>query len=147
MAYDTFEFNVKSTIESEDSFTFTSFLSILCIFWYFSCHRKTKQTLTFGEKFSKVQDENMFSWLDCVYSFDIFENISFNQETFTKTVNEYHEHSFVFCILRIFIALFIVIINSFIHVIMYGYYGLSACGPRIQKYLWWKRYLTQAQIV
>jgi hypothetical protein len=30
---------------------------------------------------------------------------------------------------------------------MYGYYGLSACGPQIQKYLWWKRYITQAQMV
>jgi hypothetical protein len=45
------------------------------------------------------------------------------------------------------LALFIVILNSFIHIIMYAYYGLSACGSRIQKYLWWKRYLTQAQIV
>ena len=44
-------------------------------------------------------------------------------------------------------ATFIAILNSFIHVIMYAYYGLSACGPRIQKYLWWKRYITQAQIV
>jgi len=47
----------------------------------------------------------------------------------------------------ILLALFVIIINSFIHVIMYGYYGLSACGPQIQKYLWWKRYLTQAQMV
>lgn len=39
------------------------------------------------------------------------------------------------------------IINSFIHVLMYAYYGLSACGSHIQRYLWWKRYLTQAQIV
>lgn len=30
---------------------------------------------------------------------------------------------------------------------MYSYYGLSACGPGIQKYLWWKRYITQAQMV
>jgi hypothetical protein len=45
------------------------------------------------------------------------------------------------------LALFIIILNSFIHVIMYTYYGLSACGSRIQKYLWWKRYLTQAQLV
>ena len=43
--------------------------------------------------------------------------------------------------------MFIAILNSFIHVIMYAYYGLSACGPGIQKYLWWKRYITQAQIV
>ena len=45
------------------------------------------------------------------------------------------------------LALFVVVINSFIHVLMYAYYGLSACGERIQKYLWWKRYITQAQMV
>ncbi len=49
--------------------------------------------------------------------------------------------------IRLFSALLIAILNSFIHVLMYTYYGLSACGSRIQKYLWWKRYLTQAQIV
>lgn len=30
---------------------------------------------------------------------------------------------------------------------MYAYYGLSACGPNIQKYLWWKKYLTQMQLI
>ena len=30
---------------------------------------------------------------------------------------------------------------------MYGYYTLSAAGPRFYKYLWWKRYLTQLQFV
>ncbi|ELU05135.1 hypothetical protein CAPTEDRAFT_214636 [Capitella teleta] len=37
--------------------------------------------------------------------------------------------------------------NSFIHVIMYTYYGLSGLGPSFQKYLWWKRYLTRVQLV
>ncbi|XP_032221888.2 elongation of very long chain fatty acids protein 4 isoform X1 [Nematostella vectensis] len=37
--------------------------------------------------------------------------------------------------------------NSFIHVIMYLYYGLSAMGPSVQKYLWWKRYLTKMQLI
>nr|UJI64960.1 fatty acid elongase 2 [Clupeichthys perakensis] len=37
-------------------------------------------------------------------------------------------------------------LNSFIHVLMYSYYGLSTY-PSMQKYLWWKRYLTQAQLV
>ncbi|XP_042561380.1 elongation of very long chain fatty acids protein 2 isoform X2 [Clupea harengus] len=37
-------------------------------------------------------------------------------------------------------------LNSFIHVLMYSYYGLSTI-PSLQKYLWWKRYLTQAQLV
>uniref|UniRef100_A0A673JE67 Elongation of very long chain fatty acids protein n=1 Tax=Sinocyclocheilus rhinocerous TaxID=307959 RepID=A0A673JE67_9TELE len=33
-------------------------------------------------------------------------------------------------------------INSCVHVIMYFYYGLSAAGPRFQKFLWWKKYMT-----
>ncbi|KAL2085462.1 hypothetical protein ACEWY4_018782 [Coilia grayii] len=37
-------------------------------------------------------------------------------------------------------------LNSFIHVLMYSYYGLSTF-PSMHKYLWWKRYLTQAQLV
>jgi len=37
--------------------------------------------------------------------------------------------------------------NSFIHVLMYTYYGLSALGPHIAKYLWWKKYLTILQLV
>ncbi|XP_066467268.1 very long chain fatty acid elongase 4 [Tiliqua scincoides] len=38
-------------------------------------------------------------------------------------------------------------INAFIHVVMYMYYGLAACGPKVQKYLWWKRYLTIMQLI
>ena len=41
---------------------------------------------------------------------------------------------------------FLPLINCFVHVIMYTYYCLSAMGPRVQKYLWWKKYLTQLQI-
>ncbi|KAB0794798.1 hypothetical protein PPYR_11637 [Photinus pyralis] len=39
-----------------------------------------------------------------------------------------------------------VAINSFVHIIMYTYYLLSSFGPRVQKYLWWKKYLTQLQL-
>jgi len=38
-------------------------------------------------------------------------------------------------------------LNSGIHVIMYLYYGLAAIGPHMQKYLKWKRYLTQLQLL
>ncbi|KAL3200657.1 hypothetical protein MRX96_012938 [Rhipicephalus microplus] len=37
-------------------------------------------------------------------------------------------------------------LNTFVHVVMYTYYFLSSIGPKAQKYLWWKRYLTQLQI-
>jgi elongation of very long chain fatty acids protein 7 len=30
---------------------------------------------------------------------------------------------------------------------MYTYYLLSSMGPKVQKYLWWKRYLTRLQLV
>lgn len=38
-------------------------------------------------------------------------------------------------------------LNTFVHIIMYGYYMLAAMGPKVQKYLWWKKYLTLLQMV
>uniref|UniRef100_A0A671LKN4 Elongation of very long chain fatty acids protein n=1 Tax=Sinocyclocheilus anshuiensis TaxID=1608454 RepID=A0A671LKN4_9TELE len=38
-------------------------------------------------------------------------------------------------------------VNTCVHVIMYTYYGLAAAGPRFQKYLWWKKYMTAIQLV
>jgi elongation of very long chain fatty acids protein 7 len=38
------------------------------------------------------------------------------------------------------------IVNSLIHAIMYTYYALSALGPRIKPFLWWKRYITILQL-
>ncbi|XP_050499386.1 elongation of very long chain fatty acids protein-like [Diabrotica virgifera virgifera] len=38
-------------------------------------------------------------------------------------------------------------LNTFVHIIMYSYYLLAALGPRYQKYLWWKKYLTAIQMV
>ncbi|XP_012720266.2 elongation of very long chain fatty acids protein 1 [Fundulus heteroclitus] len=37
-------------------------------------------------------------------------------------------------------------VNSSVHVIMYFYYGLAAAGPRFQKFLWWKKYMTAIQL-
>ena len=31
-------------------------------------------------------------------------------------------------------------LNMGVHVVMYFYYLMSAMGPAVQKYLWWKRY-------
>lgn len=38
-------------------------------------------------------------------------------------------------------------LNVLVHVFMYLYYGLAAMGPEMQKYLWWKRYLTKFQML
>eukprot|EP00090_Calanus_glacialis_P001986 TRINITY_DN1148_c1_g1_i2.p1 TRINITY_DN1148_c1_g1~~TRINITY_DN1148_c1_g1_i2.p1 ORF type:complete len:291 (-),score=49.13 TRINITY_DN1148_c1_g1_i2:212-1084(-) len=37
-------------------------------------------------------------------------------------------------------------LNMGVHVVMYFYYLMSAMGPEVQKYLWWKRYLTTLQL-
>jgi len=38
-------------------------------------------------------------------------------------------------------------VNCFVHVIMYSYYGLAAIGPNVRKFLWWKKYLTIIQLI
>nr|KAF6461783.1 ELOVL fatty acid elongase 5 [Molossus molossus] len=37
-------------------------------------------------------------------------------------------------------------LNSFIHILMYSYYGLSSV-PSMRPYLWWKKYITQGQLL
>lgn len=37
-------------------------------------------------------------------------------------------------------------LNTFVHIVMYSYYLLAALGPRVQPYLWWKKYLTILQM-
>ncbi|XP_043984630.1 ELOVL fatty acid elongase 8b isoform X1 [Gambusia affinis] len=44
-------------------------------------------------------------------------------------------------------SFFIGLVNTFVHIIMYTYYGLSAFGPHMQKHLWWKKYLTMLQLL
>jgi len=38
-------------------------------------------------------------------------------------------------------------LNSGVHTVMYLYYLLSSLGPKVQKYLWWKKYITTLQLV
>ncbi|XP_077980559.1 very long chain fatty acid elongase 4-like isoform X2 [Glandiceps talaboti] len=44
-------------------------------------------------------------------------------------------------------AFFSAMANCLVHTIMYSYYSLSAIGPHMQPYLWWKKYLTKMQMV
>ncbi|KAK2565420.1 Elongation of very long chain fatty acids protein 4 [Acropora cervicornis] len=43
-------------------------------------------------------------------------------------------------------AYFAPAINSFVHVVMYAYYGLAAISPQMQPYLWWKAHITKLQL-
>ncbi|XP_022918606.1 very long chain fatty acid elongase AAEL008004-like [Onthophagus taurus] len=42
---------------------------------------------------------------------------------------------------------FFALLNSFVHIVMYFYYMVAAMGPKYQKYIWWKKYLTTFQMV
>uniref|UniRef100_A0A182PR35 Elongation of very long chain fatty acids protein n=1 Tax=Anopheles epiroticus TaxID=199890 RepID=A0A182PR35_9DIPT len=39
------------------------------------------------------------------------------------------------------------LINSFVHVIMYFYYFLTSFKPELKKSIWWKRHITQVQLI
>ncbi|XP_055321854.1 elongation of very long chain fatty acids protein 7-like isoform X1 [Sitodiplosis mosellana] len=44
-------------------------------------------------------------------------------------------------------SIFTGFINSIIHVVMYSYYLVSAFQPQYKNNLWWKKYITQLQII
>ncbi|XP_055930303.1 elongation of very long chain fatty acids protein 4-like [Argiope bruennichi] len=106
----------------------------------------------------KMQDRMFIPW-NAIFEkhFAFFDTIFFmlrkkqNQLTFLHVY-----HHTVTCLVVLwfavtqdltFFVLTNMLLNSFVHVIMYFYYGLSAFGKSMQKYLWWKRYLTIIQIV
>lgn len=37
--------------------------------------------------------------------------------------------------------------NVFVHTLMYAYYAMSCMGPEMSKYTWWKKHLTQLQLI
>lgn len=44
-------------------------------------------------------------------------------------------------------SIFIGAINSFVHVVMYSYYFLTSLNPEYRKNIWWKKYITQIQLI
>ena len=72
-----------------------------------------------------------------------------NQLTF---LHIYH-HSTMFCLWWIGVkyvaggsSFLGAMFNCGVHVLMYLYYFLAACGPSVRKFLWWKKYLTMIQM-
>ncbi|CAF4754620.1 unnamed protein product [Pieris macdunnoughi] len=43
--------------------------------------------------------------------------------------------------------MFIGFMNALVHVFMYTYYGLAALGPKVTKYIFWKKYMTKLQLL
>jgi len=94
-----------------------------------------------------------FYFSKCLEFMDTFFFILRKKNTQISFLHVYH-HATMFPIWWVGVkwvpggqAFFGAMMNSLIHVIMYTYYGLAAMGPQVQKYLWWKRYLTRMQLI
>jgi elongation of very long chain fatty acids protein 4 len=89
----------------------------------------------------------------CMEFMDTFFFIMRKKENQLSFLHIYH-HSTMFCVWWAgtrFVpggsVLTAVMVNCFVHVLMYSYYALAALGPKVQRYLWWKKYLTMIQLV
>uniref|UniRef100_A0A1B0DMB5 Elongation of very long chain fatty acids protein n=1 Tax=Phlebotomus papatasi TaxID=29031 RepID=A0A1B0DMB5_PHLPP len=96
------------------------------------------------------------SWLFYIAKYiELFDTVFFvlrKKQQNLSFLHIYHHSSIVFFIwIRVkwfptgnsFLT---IIINSGVHVVMYLYYGLTLLGPKVAKYLWWKKYLTILQL-
>jgi hypothetical protein len=145
---------------------YNSFMVVVNVFFFYEIANRCD----YGRRFLifKFPDRNDYSpevlreinvgfWCYMTRFMDLFDTIFFvlrkkyNQITF---LHLYH-HTLVPIIgwmcLKVapqapVVGLFLVF-NTFIHSIMYLYYALAAFGPNVQKYLWWKKYITQLQLL
>ncbi|RWS29673.1 elongation of very long chain fatty acids protein-like isoform X2 [Leptotrombidium deliense] len=42
---------------------------------------------------------------------------------------------------------FMAIVNTLVHTVMYSYYALACAGVEMKRFLWWKKHITQLQLV
>ncbi|KAI5637476.1 GNS1/SUR4 family domain-containing protein [Phthorimaea operculella] len=72
-----------------------------------------------------------------------------NQVSFLHVYHHSLMFSFSWIIMKFdptYSLLFTGVLNSFVHIVMYTYYGLSAF-PHLREYLWWKKYITKLQLL
>ncbi|CAL1297620.1 unnamed protein product [Larinioides sclopetarius] len=117
------------------------------------CPSNIEEKVLFSQRFQHL------GWLIFLNkAFDLFDTVFFvlrkkqNQVTTLHVVH--HALMPLFCWLGLrnlhFGGFYLAVglgMNAVIHTFMYLYYGLSALGPNMTKYLWWKKYITILQIV
>jgi len=136
-----------------NAFLSVRFTKLLLEFWPYRCDVTLCPVVQ--EPGRLVQVASMLFYVKFVELFDTILFIlrkKFNQVSFLHVLH----HSIVFILVWIcckfslimrFHMLVACCINCNVHVVMYLYYGLSAMGPNVRKYLWWKKYLTKVQII
>lgn len=103
-----------------------------------------------------IRMQHIVWWLLISKFTDFFDTVFFILRKKTSQVTVLHVFHHFVVPLSIWVGLkfspggqgtLFTLINCFIHTLMYSYYCLSAMGPSLQKYLWWKKYLTTLQMV
>ena len=146
--------------------TYNLFMSLANAFFLYQLMLRTKPTKElFDVKFRPVTDRSEKTLTDMHYTYmymlskyvDLLDTVFFvlrKKQSQITLLHLYH-HTMVAGMGWIYFryngafivtSYHFVLWNTTIHVLMYAYYGLSALGPSIQPYLWWKRYITQIQI-
>ncbi|XP_064482613.1 very long chain fatty acid elongase AAEL008004-like [Ornithodoros turicata] len=106
--------------------------------------------------YSQVSILNLCWWYLVVKILDLLDTVFFvvtKKQDHVTTLHVFHHVSVVitvwldikYGVLGQNIAS--IVLNSLVHVIMYSYYFLTTLGPKVRRFLWWKKYLTALQIV
>ncbi|XP_064476196.1 very long chain fatty acid elongase AAEL008004-like [Ornithodoros turicata] len=113
------------------------------------------QGISYSEDRNSLEIVNLVWWYVMVRIADLLDTIFFVLRKKDSHVSFLHVVHHVLVVLSGWFgvsygadgqSLLLVIVNSFVHVVMYFYYTLSLMGPNMQKFLGWKRYLTGFQI-
>jgi hypothetical protein len=81
-----------------------------------------------------AKGKKYFLLLICRIFFSVVANLSFKSDTLDILVAGGH-------------LTLLVPVNCFVHMVMYTYYFITATWPEYKKNLWWKRHLTELQMV
>jgi len=123
---------------------------------YLSGYSLSCQPVEFSHKPLPMRMAAACWWFFFSKIIDVFDTIFFILRKKNSQISFLHVYHHSTMILNWWVAakftpggqvFFQCMINSLVHTIMYSYYFLSVFGPAVQKYLWWKKYLTQLQLI
>ncbi|KAJ0180138.1 hypothetical protein K1T71_004729 [Dendrolimus kikuchii] len=105
----------------------------------------------------ELKEQHFLAWIYLIVKFiDLLDTVFFVLRKKFGQISGLHLYHHTLMPAAIYIGfkyypnghgVFMGLINTFVHIIMYTYYLIAGLGPKFQKYLWWKRYVTVLQLV
>ncbi|XP_011182288.1 elongation of very long chain fatty acids protein F [Zeugodacus cucurbitae] len=138
--------------------TYMTGLSIYLLYWYvdasggFSCIRHLDND-------HPVKNFEIFCAYLCLVNkfIDYMETLFFILRKSFKQVTVLHVYHHIMMTSFVYVYITnqgvgghgatVLMLNALVHAVMYVYYLMSSINPELKKSLWWKKYITQMQIV